>query len=279
MNNKKVSKELQNIGVELDGVNNFITVYNHKGTNTYPLKYKRSSTDSIKFTSMELAKTAADAIFNGPNDKVSYKVTIATKTGSREYNMAKAMNVDGYYQLYDMHRNIKYYIKETTKPKVRWIGYISLDNGFNERKDKNYGIQRSKSLFAAIEAAAQRLMLANETDSICKIVKEGQRCYTLYIKSSTAKIHIMDNGSIMDKNQRRKEKGERVLPFEKNVDKFLTAYCYITAEHSEMKFFNSAEKSLDVLKRVIDFIYNEIEDMETIELMEVNFEGYLIDNI
>ena len=279
MSNKKVSNELQNIGVELDGVKNFITVYNHKGVNTYPLKYKKSSTDSIRFTSMELARTAAEAVFGGPNDKVSYKVTIATKTGSREYNMARAMNVDGYFQLYDTHRNIKYYIKETTRPKVRWIGYISLDNGFNERKDKNYGIQRAKSLFAAIEYASQRLLLANETDSINKVVKESTREYTLYVKNSTAKIHIMDNGSIMDKNQRRKEKGERVLPFEKNVDKFLTVYCYITAEHNEMKFFNSAEKSLDILERLIEDIYNNVEDMETIELVQVNFEGYILDNI
>lgn len=269
------TNDMKIIGIELDGTKNFITVYNHKGTITYPLKFKKTSSEAIRFTSMESAKSAADTIFNSINDKVFFRVTI----GKREYDMKKAMFVDGYFQLYDTHRNIKYYIKEKKEPKVKWIGYISLDNGYNERKDKSYGIARSKELFANIENAAQKLMLRNDTDSISTITKISNRNYVLSVKNSTAKIHLMSNSNIMDLNQRRKEKGERVIPFNKDVDKFLTIYVYITAENSEMKFFNSAEKSLNILNILIDDIYTNYPDMNTLELVKLEFNSHLVDNI
>ena len=279
MSNKGRTKEFNSVGIELDGVKNFIVVYNHKGGNTYPLKYKKTSTDPIRFSSMELAKMAADAIFTSNNDRVSYTLVITTKTGRKEYDMKEAMEIDGYFQLYDLKKNIKYYIKGKSEPKVRWIGYISLDNGFHERKDKNYGIQRSKYLFEALENSMQKLMLSNENNGISEIRKTSNREYTLCVKNSSAKIHIMGNSNIMDLNQRRKEKGERVIPFEKNVDKFLTIYVYITTENNELKFFNSAEKALDVLHNLINDAYNNNEDLDSLDLIEVEFTGYLIDNV
>ena len=268
------TKELfKNVGITLDGYKNFIVVYNHKGSNTYPIKYKKNSNDPIRFTSMELAMCAAHLVFNDNRSKITYKLYV----GSNEYDIKEAMNINGYYQLYDNEKQIKYYIKEKEDINVRWIGYISLDNGFYERKDKNYGIQRSKQLFSSIERAAQRLIVKNETNSISRVDKISDREYIFYVKNSTAKIHIMSNSAIMDLNQGRKERGLRVIPFEKNVDKFLTSYVYITADNNEMKFFNSAEKSLDVLHNLINDIFENEEDMETLELVNVEFTGYIKD--
>ncbi|MBR6289276.1 MAG: hypothetical protein IKR19_08075 [Acholeplasmatales bacterium] len=279
MNIKGNTKEFKNVGIELDGIRNFIVVYNHNGDITYPLKYKKDSTDPIKFVNMDLAVASANAVFNSKDNKVSYKLIITTKNGRKEYDMKDAMEVDGYFQLYDLKKNIKYYIKEKKEPKVRWIGYISLDNGYNERKDKAYGIQRSKQLFEALENSMQKFILFNDDNGIGRIEKRSSRDFVLHIKNSTAKIHIMGNSNIMDLNQRRKERGERVIPFEKNVDKFLTIYVYITAENSEMKFFNSADKALDVLYKLIDDVYNNSEDLDSIELINIEFSGFLKDDV
>lgn len=263
------------VGIELGNSQSYIVAYKNNGKYLYPLLKKKDTKESLKFGNLQVAKMAAESIL-GKKSRIEYHVVIIRKECNfvKEYNLADAVFINGYYQLYDSDLMIKYYIKERHDNRISWIGYLGLDNGLTERKDKSYGINRSKEFFDAIWQVSHEILLKNKTASIDKIYSLPDKEIMITVKDSTAEIHIVGNSKIMDINQRRKELGERCIPYDKSVDKFLTVFVYITTEKNEMKFFNSAIKAEAVLKEIVDNI-RDLENFNSIESKSVAFVGQI----
>jgi hypothetical protein len=229
---------------ELDGKENGIVIklINEEGF------IKSAKGEEILFKNIETARTYlanVKCIFNPMDYEVYFKL-------GEEYtccdNVAK---YDGYYQYFtETHR---YFISPKYNDIVHKLGYIVFENGAEKQCDIEYGKKRQKELYKEIKYAVDDMVKNSYYNpGISSVVKDDNGFLTLLVSNSTAKIHIGSNYLLIDLNQRRKEEGLRVLRYEKDVDKFLTFYSFITIDESESMRFKSFEKADFLLSTLIE---------------------------
>lgn len=246
--------------VKLDCKENYIVVYalNSKMVPIYPFKTYRNSDTVMKFANIEIARLTCRRMMNNNSSALEFRVII----GGHEYNLNQAQRVNGVLQLYDPKLGVKYYIEEFTSHMVERIGYISIENGIESRCERTYGITRSKELFAAIESGLYNNLLLKDTNSISKIEKISRKEFIIHVKGSTARIHILGNSKIMDINQARSKEGQRCIPYMKKVDKFITAFVFVTKDKMEKEFINSESKVTEIINYLVEYIGKSFENAE-----------------
>lgn len=248
----------QKVRVKLDCKENYIVVYalNSRMIPIYSFKTYKNSDTVMKFANIEIAKLTCRRMMNNNSSALEFRVVI----GGKEYNMNQAQKVNGLYQLYDSEAGIKYYIEEFTNHAIERIGYLSIENGIEDRCDRSYGIPRSKELFAAIESGLYNNLLINHGDSVSKVDKISRKEFIVYVKGSTARIHILANSKIMDINQERAKNGQRCIPYIKKVDKFITAFIFVTKDKMEKDFIDTTGKVDNIIQFLVDHISDSFEN-------------------
>ena len=257
--------------IKLDGKVNYIKVniVNDDGEVLYSLKFTRHSESILKFTNFELAKLTANYMLSKQKD-LNFDFVIHIDKFN-EYSIKETQKIsDRVFQIIDVNLSVVLEIEERFDHIVERIQYLSIDDGANSRQDKTIGIPKSNKLFKDIEIAAQSLLQTNSVNSIYKIERHGYKEYTLHVKGSTAKIHIMANSKIMDINQERRSLDQKCIPYNKKVDKFLTAYIFVSMERMEFKYFNNSTKIEYILEEIKDYIADDPE-YEILEYVPVNF--------
>lgn len=259
--------------VLLDGNRNYIKVYvlNRKRGYAFFMKARKDSEEPAKFSNMELAKVTATNVFReGTN--FSYAFVI----GNQEYDISQCQKVGPFYQLYN-NNGKKMFIQEIHRHNVERIGYICFEKGDIERCDREYGVKRQKQILSILQDAIQWTLSKNNSETIYKVDKVSSKEWILYVKDSTARIHIMTNSKIMGTNQVRKHRDQRCIPFVKEVDKFLTLYVFTSVDRYEKKVNDYDGKITSVLNQIMDYIWNN-SDLEEDELtyLNVDFEGFII---
>ena len=257
--------------IKLDGKVNYIKVniVNEDDEVLYPLKFTRHSESILKFTNFELAKLTANYMLSKQKD-LNFDFVIHIDKFN-EYSIKETQKLsDRVFQVIDVNLSVVLEIEERFDHIVERIQYLSIDDGANNRQDKNIGIPKSNKLFKDIEIAAQSILQTNNVNSIYKIERHGYKEYTLHVKGSTAKIHIMANSKIMDINQERRSLEQKCIPYNKKVDKFLTAYIFVSMERMEFKYFNNSKKIEYILEEIKDYISDDPE-YEMLEYVPVDF--------
>jgi hypothetical protein len=224
----------------------------------------------MKFSNLEIAKISAINTFKkGTN--FDYAIVI----GNYEYSIKDCQKIGAFYQTYDKNGK-KIFIQEIYKHNVERIGYLCFENGDNERCDKDYGLKRSKQLFDILADAILFTLHNNLEFSINKIEKVSNKEYIIYVKDSTARIHIMANSKIMTINQIRSFKEQRCIPFIKKVDKFLTIFVFTSIDRGEKRYMNYEEKINSIINQIIQY-YLDNSDLEEheIKFLPVEFEGFI----
>lgn len=224
------------------------------------------------FDNLEVAKTVARTVSNiSPN--IEYTIVI----GNKQYPIVNSYKLGkGIYKIIDKETHKLITVKEKFNYKASNFCYIACENGENERCDREYGYKRSKELFRIIGCAIELVFVENNDEYGIQYVEtyKGSE-YIVHLRNNTSCIHIYTNYNLMSLNQSRKEAGEKVFPFIKSIDKFLTFYTYISKDLSEPTRINSDEKAQIILESIIDKI-NYIDSDIDAKIVKVDKKGYII---
>lgn len=182
--------------------------------------------------------------------------------------------IKGGYKVYDKETNSILFIEEKYQRKVTNFNYLVFEHGNEKRTDKKYGYKRMFVLYNLILQAIQESTMSNESLGISKVEAYNNEIIA-HIKGCTSRIHINSNSLLMDINQARKEVGEKVFPFIKEMDKFTTFYVYISRDVTEPIRIESEQKALDQLNKIVEII-NNIDDSVCAEIMPVNYKCYIV---
>ena len=257
----------------LDGNRNFIKVYVLKRNKDYAfyMKARKDSDDPMKFSNLELAKVTATNTFT-KGSRFAYTFVI----GNHEYDISECQKVGAFYQTYNS-KGEKIFIQEIYRHNVERIGYICFENGDVERCDREYGAKRQKQLLSVLSMAIQSLLWKKGPNAIAQVDVVSSKEFILYVKDSTAKIHIMTNSKIMDINQVRKHHDQRCIPFIKEVDKFLTMFVFTSVDRYERKSNKYDEKINNIIDSIIDNILDNTDlNEDEIKYLNVDFEGFIV---
>ena len=228
--------------------------------------YKDGKGNLYLFKSLDLAKTylARDKKIYNPKD---YKIYILIKENDNEeildYN--NMIDYEGIY--YYITENAKsYFISPIIKNEISRIGYFVFEDGDKILSDKEYGKKRNKEIYNYIVKALSDMVLNSylpmSKPSIEYISKDENGHLFAKMKNSTVKIHICLNNQIMDLNQYRKDNNIRCLPYDKNMDKYLSIYTYITKDMAEPKKFKSEIYGQSIQDDLITYINNYYPESE-----------------
>lgn len=263
---------IRNEYVTLDGVENGIAVQaiSKDGKKKF-ITFK----ENIRlFKNLKNAETTCRDILDG--SKCKYYIIL----GGKRIPIDKCIKYENSYQyiyfpLAEENENvfpIRYIISEVKEYKTTLIGYLVFENGDTVRCDKKYGIKRQKELIRTVTDIVGDILCRDRT--IDKIDKRGSHELVLHIKNKTGKIHIVSNPKLMDINQERKNNGNRVIPFLKEMDKFVTFCIFCTKDAFEPLRINSEEDMISVVQTIIDDLNNAIPETKP-HFVEVDYSGYI----
>ena len=226
---QKMVKKVVNFDGKKNGI--IVKLIDEDGNGHYFMH--RNDQGPFLFTNMESAKIVTDV--SARNDYKQYFICLEDMM----YPIDDCLIVGNEFHVIN---NNEYIIaKQVVGVKLVSAGYFVFENGDIERSDREYGTKRQKELFNTIRKAATRLMYnvdLNDGNYHVNFMGRGaNKDFRFKIKDSTAEIHVITNSHLMDYNQMRKENNQRVLPFLKNMDKYLTFYVYGTKNANEPKSF------------------------------------------
>ena len=99
---------------------------------------------------------------------------------------------------------------------------------------------------------------SNGEDAVISKDRISKRYYILYVKNSTARIHIMYNSSMITMNEERRAKRLRCLPYKRELDRYTTFSVFATKDENERKFINSEEKVKNIISSIITSLRNDV---------------------
>lgn len=222
------------------------------------------------FPNMKVAKTVAKTV-TGIKPHIEYYFILEDK----KYPLSQAYKLYGTYKIVDKETQEILTIREKLEYKASNFSYIVFENGDKERCDKKYGYNRARELFETIASAIEMSFVDNYDEFGIDHTEVYRGEFVIHLRNCTGKIHIVTNTNLMDSNQYRKEKGLKVFPFTKSMDKFVTFYTYISRDNSEPIRFNSEEKALKQLKRIIQHLATIDPDSDP-KLEKVNYNGFVV---
>ena len=251
-----------------------VDVISNTGNQLYYLKENMNMTEPYKFKNFDIARFTAKHILK--DRKIRYVFHLNDL--KRDIPMDHCQFINGYYQYYDLETDTKYYIREIKLRQIHRVGYLCFENGDVERCDKEYGNSRQRELFKWLVTTIDGYMATNQC--IYKKERITGKSWVLYIKDSTAKIHINANSRIMDINQDLKAKGKRCIPYNRNHDKFLTFHVYADADIQEKIYIQSGSKISKAIEDIIECLHMDIpeDQLDTInpKWVELPFNGYIL---
>lgn len=167
-----------------------------------------------------------DMVKRGYVNPKQYELSFVFEDSQRRISFDQAEKIGDYYIVDTGNQDEEpfLYLKETIVDMVDTVGYIVFENGDSEKSDRSYSLSRNVDLYNQIKHTASNMM--NYTDKIESCTVDEHSHFTLNLAKSTARIHICSCSQLMDLNDERKALGYRVLPFAKNMDKYLTFYIY-----------------------------------------------------
>jgi hypothetical protein len=220
------------------------------------------------FTNLEVCKNVSKMIAG--DKKLSYYIMLDEYT-IIDINECTILYKHNTYQYF--HNDILYIIKESRIYRTSSLGYICFEDGDTKRCYKAYGTKRQYELMRLIRTSLGGIQKTNNTiQEIKSLYKE----YIVYIKGTTAKLHILYNSQLMTINQTNKSEDKRCLPFDKNMDKYVTFYSYIATDETESKSIkiegeNNANK---VLNNLIQDLSNKFPELN-IKYIPVDYDGFV----
>jgi len=197
-----------------------------------------------------------DMVKRGYVDPKQYELSFVIEESQRRISFDQAEKIGDYYLINTGNPEEEpfLYLKETIVDIVDTVGYIVFENGDEEKSDRSYSLSRNIDLYNQIKRTASRLMYYTDKIDSCTMDEHGH--FTMNLSKSTGKIHICSCGQLMDLNDERKNLGYRVLPFAKNMDKYLTFYIYTSYIVQER------DANLNKLRSIRDlFMEYLVEDM------------------
>lgn len=258
--------------VKLDGENNFITVkvIGKDKKVLYTLKKSKFVDEEMKITDFETARLLASKML--PNKEVKFIFHI----DGNEFDASNSQKLGKYFQLYDLANGIKYYIEEVYNYNLYKTGYYVFQNGDTERYDKEYGFSFLKEELEIIKYALQNELIKPDSH-ILSIDEISKTEYMINMKGSTAKIYICTNSKFMDINQALKDaKCPRVIPYLKNMDKYLTLSIFSIVDRIYDKWFINSKQMIDsTMESMIEFVNTTQDEQYHIRYVETPYTGYV----
>lgn len=256
--------------VELNGTTNGIAIMVNYLNNKKP-KFICTKDNKVRlFNNLSVAKTVAKTV-TGIERKIKYFIVL----GDKMYPVEDSYKSNsGRYKIVDTESNQIITVAEKIDFKATNFSYIVFENGDTIRCDKKYGYNRSSELFEALIGSIQMVFIENQTEYGIDHIEVFKSEIVVKLKNCTAAIHIHTNSNIMDLNQIRKEEKEKVFPFVKEMDKFLTFYCYISRDISEPLRIKSEQKALEQLKLIVDKVA-ELYPETPVKLSNIEYSSYI----
>ena len=238
--------------VKLNGKDQGVAVIISKNPKTGAYNFfKDKKTDQIKlFLNIEMAKSISDKQLSNVANR-QFCFILADKKMIMLDECQKVGNSYQYSYQYIEDDSV-YYIKEDYTAKVTSIGYLTFYDGDTVRCDKAEGANKNKQLFSEVRNEIMQLFRENIKGYGIKNIFSKYREYVIKPQDTSCRIHILQVSQMMSINQLRKEKGERVLIFNKDMDKFTTFYVYITKMTDEPKYIDSDTLGNKIIELMID---------------------------
>lgn len=256
--------------VELNGTTNGIAVM-VTYLNTKNKRFLINKDGDIRlFPNLKVAKAVAKTV-TGVQSHIEYWIIAEDK----KYPMSSAYKRHGNYKIIDKETNEVITIRENYQYKASNFSYIVFENGDSVRCDKKYGQRRLSELFELIASAIELSFVDNFDEFGIEYTDVYRGEFVIHLRNCTGKIHIATNANLMDINQCRKEDGLKAFPFVKSMDKFTTFYTYVSRDISEPTRFNSEDKAMKQLKKIVDHLYEVDPDSEP-KLAKVNYNGFVV---
>lgn len=226
-----------------------------------------------KFPNVYIAKLCCDVVRNNPDTKFWIKL----QDGRMISTSSCLVDNDGVYHFVDNEEKCTYLIYPNKESKLLQCGYITFEGGENGKviEDANLGIQRNEMYFNIIKSCSSNLIAENYDEGPFKICRSNKDEFVIQLKGSTVKVHIVTNRFLMNLNQARKEKNQRVLPFLKNVDRYLSLYFYFEKESYEPQRLEAERLAGNFINRLKSDIDRICEKEDTIKLLDTPFKGYV----
>ena len=167
---------------------------------------------------------------------------------------------DGRYMYFSDSGKIINIAKKNKKEKVIFTGYFLFgDEPKVKMSDFEEGKQINKKYYTFLKDAFSREIRSNRIKD-CSV--DENEFLTYSFRTTTAKIRISKNNNLVVVNQKRKEEGKKVLPFDKDLDKFKTIYFCATKEIND----TTDEKIIrEILEDFLDKILDDIGDEEEVK--------------
>ena len=255
--------------IYLDGTKNGIAV---KVTYTDSKKHRFIVTKENKirlFDNLRVAKAVAKTVA-GIEPKIEYFIFVNEKM----YPLNQVYKSHEVYKIIDKESNEIINVREKMEYKASNFSYLVFENGDTVRCEKKYGYDRTNELFNEIAGAIELAFIDNFAEFGIEYTESYRSEFVIRLRNCTGAIHICTNSNLMDINQCRKEEGEKVFPFIKNMDKFLTFYVYISRDSSEPIRVNSEERALKLLNRIVEHLYTIDAEAEA-KVVKVDSKGYI----
>lgn len=235
-------------------------------------KKRRFLTDKEKkirlFNNLKVARTVAHTITN--IDKTEYYIIL----GDKQYPLSSAYKHGESYRLLDKETNEIIVVREKLEYRGSDFCYIVFENGDTDRCDKKYGYKRTNELFTAIAQSIEMAFIDNFDEYGIEYTDKYKGEFVIHLRGCTGAIHISTNSNLMDINQCRKDEGEKVFPFNKDMDKFLTFYTYISRDVSEPLRFKSEEKCKKQLQRIVELLQYMYPEAYP-KLVSINYKNFI----
>ena len=217
------------------------------------------------FSNLDLLRSYAGKIFPNPKDYDIYLI-INTEDGMSEISLNYIVKIDDHYEFY---ANVgKYEIYESTLTKVMRVGYFIFEDGKEHGKRSLEDTKKSKKYFKDIRRSVFNVMQSTGFKDISSVKQIGKDELVASITGNTIKIHICTNRYLMEINQNRKAMNNRCLVFDKSMDKYLTFYCYVTAD----EYSKPTYQDYQFIDSILETIANDLN----IEFEALDFNGYIV---
>lgn len=256
--------------VELNGTTNGIAAM-VTYSNTKKRRFLVNKENKIRlFTNMKVATTVAKSVA-GIEPRIEYYFILDEK----QYPLSTSYNQRyGVYKFVDKDTNQIISVREKLEYRGSNFCYIVFENGDTNRCDKKYGYKRSQELFRFIMCGIEAAFTDNFDEYNISYTDVYRGEIVVHLKNCTGSIHIHTNSNLMDINQCRKEEEKKAFPFDKNMDKFTTFYTYISKDVTEPIRFNSEEKSVKLLNRIVEHLSKMDPEVEP-KIVNVNCNGFV----
>ena len=233
--------------VKLNGEDNGIVIEVGRG------HYFHSKTGETRlFKNLEIATSVSNVFLNNTDNRKFF-----FSIGKKIIPLESCQKIGNAYQYFDDNDTILC-IEETKVAKVTSIGYLVFEDGDTVRCDKKYGMNRVNELMKSVRDDLTQIFCENNQESaIRNIYNHKNKEYIIASRDTSARIHILTNSYLMDINQARKAKGDKVLIFDKQMDKFTTLFVYST------KLIDEAVKvdALGVSNNIISYLVQDMQDI------------------